>query len=71
MLVHIDDFLLAGSSKEEAIALGEKLDEMCEELGVAVSHEKSENGISEGVVHEFAFNAIAETMWMAPLKFVE
>ncbi len=71
ILLHIDDFLLCGESEIEALYMGDKFDEMCEDLNVKVSHEKDENGISEGIVHGFGFNLIEKWVEIPQLKFEE
>ncbi len=55
-MVHIDDFLMGGTSEAEALHLAERFDEMCDELNVKISTEKNEDGIQVGVVHGFGFN---------------
>ncbi len=55
-MVHIDDFLLGGSSEEEALHLAKQFDKMCDELNVKISTDKNEDGIQIGVVHGFGFN---------------
>ncbi len=56
ILVHIDDFIFAGKTEQEANELANKFDELCDELNVKISVKKNENGIQRGIVHGFGFN---------------
>ena len=71
VLVHIDDFIIGAQTKDEAIKMGEQLDEMCRKLGEEISHAKSQNGIQERVVHGFGFNLVSKMVFIPDLKFAE
>ncbi len=71
LLVHIDDFLIAANSEDEAIKMAQRFDEMCDQLNVHVSHEKDETAINKGVVHGFGFDLITKTVYIPDHKFNE
>lgn len=71
VLVHIDDFLIASKSEKEAIFMAGRFDQMCEDLGVKVSHEKDETAIVQGIVHGMGFNLETKFVEIPKLKFDE
>ena len=73
ILVHIDDFLIAAHSQTECQIMTNKFDQMCDDLSVAVSHEKDENWIQKGVVHGFGFDLTKnpKTVFIPDHKFIE
>ena len=71
VLVHIDDFLISSRSEKEAIFMGARFDKMCDDLGVKVSHKKSETAIVEGVVHGMRFDLVTDDVEIPVLKFQE
>ena len=71
VLVHIDDFIMAGHSQGECMKMGAQFDEMCRKLGVEISHNKSENAIQRGVVHGFGFDLVSKMVHIPNLKLCE
>ena len=71
LLVHIDDFLIASVSENEAIEMANRFDQMCDDLNVTVSHEKDETAIRVGVVHGFGFNLITKFVNIPDIKYHE
>ncbi len=69
IIVHIDDFLIGGTSEQEANDLANKFDNLCDQLNVNVSHEKDENGIQKGIVHGFGFNLNANPKYVFIPRF--
>ena len=70
-VVHIDDFMITARSIDEALEIGAKFDKMCSDLGVLISHEKSETGITTGIVHGFEFDLKSKTVSIPPHKLTE
>jgi len=71
VLVHIDDFIMAGHTKGECMKMGRQFDEMCRKLGVEISHNKSEDAIQQGVVHGFGFDLVSKMVNIPNLKLCE
>ncbi len=71
LLVHIDDFLIAANSEDEANQMAEQFDKMCRDLNVNVSHEKDETSIDEGVVHGIGFDLKSQEIYIPDIKYNE
>ena len=62
ILVHIDDFCLAGETKKETETMTQTFDALCNELNVKISHEKDVNVTQEAVLYGFLFNLKKKTV---------
>ena len=59
LTVHIDDFFIGTKTKAQCDKVAQAFDNLCDELGVQVSHEKDETSIQKGVVHGIKFDVQA------------
>ena len=62
ILLHIDDFLMATKTKQQIIRLHQLFDQLCAELGVAISHEKNVDATQVAVVYGFKFDLKNKTV---------
>ena len=62
IIVHIDDFCMAAKTEKQAITLQDLFDELCDELGVAVSHDKDVDATQKAVVYGFLFDLKNKTV---------
>ena len=62
ILVHIDDFVMAARSKEQVAMMERLFDDLCTELGVMVSNDKTVHATQIAVLYGFRFNLIDKTV---------
>ena len=62
ILVHIDDFLLAANTEKDAIQMQTTFDTLCNELNVAISHDKDVNATQIATLYGFVFDLKHKTV---------
>ena len=67
-LVHIDDFAFCGFSQEEVDEMSRLFDELMEELGIQVSHNKSFTSVSREIQYGFDWDLHDQTVGIPQLK---
>ena len=70
ILVHIDDFCLAGLTKDDVLRMEQAFDGLCKELNIKISHEKDVSATQKAVLYGFLFDLEAQTVGIPKDKLI-